>query len=580
MGQTHSQNSTSETTSRTGANPALGPALGHVIECNGATATIAAIATRPADNGQDWAVGQILSIEVGERRLIGLLFAIKAAAGSWDEVSSNRLVLSVELAGEIGMTGSGKPYFSSGLSTYPPIGSHARRLNDADLHTIYEAGGEVTLSLGVLSQARQIPALVSADALLSRHFAVVGTTGTGKSTAVAMILHQTAEQKPAQRILVLDPHNEYRQAFGHRAHAMTVDTLDLPFWLLTLEEFARVIFRGARVADEDLEILREMIPRAKQMYQDGGPTRMLRKGPPQTHTLTVDSPTPYRIADLLQLLDEDIGSLEGARRRLSMKRLKSRVDSVVQDPRFDFLFGSRNATDRISDVLGRVFRIPLDHRPITVFELSGIPSDVVDSVVSVLCRLAFDLALASTSAVRTLVVCEEAHRYIPADISKGFAPTRAAISRIAKEGRKYGVSLGIVSQRPHELDPTILSQCNTIFAMRLGNDADQDVIRRAISNGSRSSIGFLSSLADRECIAFGKAVPTPMRMTFDHVDVACRPSSQQASGPPSADRSPPVVSIEQIVRALRRESPSDADRAQDQSGSPAFPVKPGLRPPA
>ncbi len=139
---------------------------------------------------------------------------------------------------------------------------------------------------------------------------------------------------------------------------------------------------------------------------------------------------------------------------------------------------------------------------------------MVNSVVSVLSRLAFDIASWGGGTFEVLVLCEEAHRYVPHDRGAGFAPTRAAIARIAKEGRKYGAYIGIVTQRPGELDPTILSQCSTVFAMRLGNTKDQEIIRSAISDSSASTISFLSAIGNREAIAFGEGVATPMRMTF------------------------------------------------------------------
>jgi hypothetical protein len=145
--------------------------------------------------------------------------------------------------------------------------------------------------------------------------------------------------------------------------------------------------------------------------------------------------------------------------------------------------------------------------------------------VSVLARMAFEIALWSDGAYEIAVVCEEAHRYIPTDQSQAFGPTRTAIGRIAKEGRKYGVSLGIVTQRPSELDATVLSQCSTMFAMRLSNEADKAIVRSAVGVSSASTIAFLSSIADREAIAFGEAIATPMRMKFsDYRDESARPA--------------------------------------------------------
>ncbi|TIP31759.1 MAG: ATP-binding protein, partial [Mesorhizobium sp.] len=195
-----------------------------------------------------------------------------------------------------------------------------------------------------------------------------------------------------------------------------------------------------------------------------------------------DTPVPYRIADLLKQIDERMGLLESKNDRPTLKSLRTRIESAASDPRYRFMFNSRLIEDTIHETIGNIFRVPNHGRPVTCFEMAGMPSEVVNSVCSVLARLAFDLALWSEGRLRLLLLCEEAHRYMPADPRLGFAPTRHALSRIAKEGRKYGCYLGVVTQRPGELDPTILSQCSTFFAMRLANEQDQAIIRSAIAD--------------------------------------------------------------------------------------------------
>lgn len=536
-------------------------ATGIVIECNGTEATISTVAGKTEASDAYWAVGQLISIQVGKNRVVGLLHKVEYDAEAWDEEAENPITLRVELSGEVRHDEKRGMVFSGGITQYPYIGAEAHRIRKKDLTTIYRASDESAVTIGALSQAADIPAVVSVDALLSRHFAVVGTTGTGKSTAVTLLLHLIAKHKPNQRVLILDPHNEYTSAFGDKANTITAESLDLPFWLLNLEEFQQVIFRGREGSEEEVDALREFIPKAKTVYRYGSGNSVRRKAG-TGGSFTADTPVPYRLADLLKLIEEEIGSLDGALRRLTLRHLKSRVEAAINDPRFAFLFGSHDATDRIDGVLSNIYRVPIAGKPITVFQMSGIPSEVVNSVASVLCRLAFDIALASKSKVKTLVVCEEAHRYIPSDVGSAFAPTRDAIARIAKEGRKYGVSLAIITQRPNELDPTILSQCNTVFSLRLGNDEDQNVMRKAISNGSRSTLAFLSSLADRECIAFGSAVSTPMRMRFRNLSIAARPSSQHSEDGDSV-MAQANTSLTEIVTALRGSACGDEHAAEE-----------------
>ena len=183
---------------------------------------------------------------------------------------------------------------------------------------------------------------------------------------------------------------------------------------------------------------------------------------------------PYRISDLVALIDERMGKLENRSIWTKYHRLIARIETLGHDSRYTFMFNNLFVEDLMVQVLGDLFRLPVDGKPITVMQLAGFPAEVLDSVVSVMCRMAFEFGVWSDGAAPLLVACEEAHRYAPADKKLGFGPTLKALSRIAKEGRKYGVFLGAITQRPADLDSTILSQCSTVFAMRLANDRDQD----------------------------------------------------------------------------------------------------------
>ena len=192
------------------------------------------------------------------------------------------------------------------------------------------------------------------------------------------------------------------------------------------------------------------------------------------------------------------------------------------------MFGSLTVYDGMAQILGRLFRVPVNDKPITILELTGIPSEVVNVVVSVLCRMTFDFALWSEGKVPVTLVCEEAHRYVPANSAMGFEPAKRAIAKIAKEGRKYGASLCIVTQRPAEIDPTILSQCNTVFALRMSNDRDQAIVASAVSDTGSGLLEFLPALGQREAIAFGDGVALPVRIKFDELKKECLPRSSTA----------------------------------------------------
>lgn len=491
--------------------------IGRVTYCSGARATISTAASNiTGANADFWAVGRLISIDVAECRVVALVYEMKTDRAAWSDAGMNEVSVQVELVGEVSDGPGGLPKFKRGVTRYPPMGSVAHRIRSRDLECMHDLGERLSVEIGTLSQNDDIPATVSVEDMLRRHFAVVGTTGVGKSCAVSLLVRKALEVKDNLRVLFLDPHNEFGHAFPEHGHTLDASTLELPFWLFRFEEMEDIVFRGKPVEDE-ADILRELIALAKNHFRaEGNPVQAvtLARKALDAGGFSADTPAPYRMADVLRQIDEILGALEPRFDRLRLRSLKVRIDSLLNDPRFVFMFGRAGVEDNFADVLAKLFRLPAHGKPVSIVNLSGLPSDVMNAVVSVLARLAFDVAYASDGALQVLVVCEEAHRYVPVDTSLGFLPTRRAIAKIAKEGRKYGCSIGVVTQRPGELDPTILSQCSTVFAMRLANDRDQEIIRSAISDSSASTLSFLSALDTREAIAFGEGVATPMRMKF------------------------------------------------------------------
>ena len=526
--------------------------LGKVIAVDGAYATLMSYVVDSSQEPTDfWTVGRLITIHTVDGRVVGLVYKINASDKGWQE--RNNIEVHVELVGEIRQLPDGTDVFSRGIITYPPLGSIAHQIRANDLTVIHHPYGREAVEIGKLSQDETVPAVVCMEDMLQRHFAVVGSTGTGKSTSVALLVRKIVESCPKLRVLILDPHNEYAKAFPDQCVTISTDTLDLPFWLFQHEEFCEVIFRGRDNFEEEIDVLRDLIPVAKARYSqkvnNTHPSILKRaSGDP---AMTADTPVPYRMTDLFKLIDNEIGQLEGSHSRVVLKSLKNRLEALVNDHRYKFMFSQRTVSDNMSEVIGKIFRIPINDRPITSFQLIGLPSDVVNSVVSVLCRMAFDLAVWSKGACEVLVMCEEAHRYVPMDKAQGFGPTRRSISRIAKEGRKYGSYLGIVTQRPSELDPTILSQCSTIFAMRLSNDRDQTIIRSAISDSAASTLSFLSSIGNREAIAFGEGVSTPMRMRFENQPAKFIPGATKDEKPQDASGKPAEPNLDAIIESMR-----------------------------
>ena len=288
-------------------------------------------------------------------------------------------------------------------------------MTNADLRVIYELSGSGTINIGHLQQDPSVGGFINGTDMVGKHFAVLGTTGVGKSSGVAIILNELQKSRPDLRIFLVDPHNEYGRFFGDSAQVLTPRNLKLPFWLFNFEEIVDVFFHGRPGVDEEVEILSEVIPLAKGMYtQYRGSTKRLaaKMADPRNSGFTVETPVPYRLADLITLIDERMGKLENRSSRMFHHRLLTRIETLRNDPRYAFMFDNANVGgDTMAEVLSQLFRMPANGKPMTIMQLAGFPSEVVDAVMSVLCRMAFDFGLWSEGAIQLLFVCEEAHRY-------------------------------------------------------------------------------------------------------------------------------------------------------------------------
>jgi DNA helicase HerA-like ATPase len=498
--------------------------LGHVHAVSGSQATIGLLGTE-GFRRSGATVSTFVKIHSGKARLIGLITELSVEMASRDPRYCG--TARVDLTGEI-VDRTGTVRFRRGVTEYPTIGDPVTTLTNSELRLVFDPPGSKAVKIGQLQQDPTISVGVDIDEMLSKHFAVLGTTGVGKSSAVAFILQQILQARPAMRILLLDVHNEYSRCFGERGYMVNSRNLRLPFWLFNFEEIVDVLFGGRPGLDEEIEILADAIPLAKATYTQYRTADRLtvKRFDPKTIGYTVDTPVPYRLADLLAQIDERMGKLENRSSRLVHHKLMTRIETVSNDPRYAFMFENANVGgDTMTEAISQLFRVPADGKPMTILQLAGFPAEATDAVVSVLCRMAFDFGLWSDGASPMLFVCEEAHRYAAADRSTGFGPTRRAISRLAKEGRKYGVYLGLVTQRPAELDPTIISQCSTLFAMRMSNDHDQVLLRSAVADSAANLFAFVPALATREALVFGVGVPLPTRLTFPELPEHLLPRS-------------------------------------------------------
>ena len=414
---------------------------------------------------------------------------------------------------------TGKIYnFRRGVTRYPFPDAQVFPASSDDMRQLYAADDRAIIEIGTVYPTSDIRGALYIDAMLGKHFALLGSTGTGKSTAAALILHRICELAPQGHIGMIDPHGEYSAAFKTNGALYDVTNLAMPYWLMNFEEHCEVFLTtqgNERQLDADILAKCLLAARAKSRASEG------------IAKLTVDSPIPYLLSDLTNIIQAEMGKLDKAGENAPYMRLKTKIDEIKADPRYTFMFSGMMVADTMADFLGRIFRLPGDGKPISIIDVSGVPSDITSVVVAVLSRMVFDYAIWSRNEPQRpiLLVCEEAHRYVPAERDAHKSSVGKILGRIAKEGRKYGISLGLITQRPSDLAEGVLSQCGTIIAMRLNNDRDQAFVKAAMPEGARGFLDTIPALRNRECIICGEGVSIPIRVAIDDLEEFKRPAS-------------------------------------------------------
>ena len=418
---------------------------------------------------------------------------------------------------------TGRVYgFRRGVTRYPMPGAEVFPATTGDLRMIHADDGRGALEIGTVYPTRDIRAGLHVDALLGRHFALLGSTGTGKSTAAALILHRICEAAPHGHVMMIDPHGEYAAAFRDTGEILDVSNLKLPYWLMNFEEHCEILLQGS---GNDLQADKDIL--AKCLLDARAKSRLAGS----LGKVTVDSPIPYLLSDLARVLTDAMGKLDKSGTSAPYMRIRTKVDGLRADPRYQFLFSGLLVGDTMAEFIARLFRLPAAGKPISIIDVSGVPSDITRTVVAVLARLVFDFAVWGRDETTRpiLLVCEEAHRYVPGEGRGTSSSAGRVLARIAKEGRKYGISLGLITQRPSDLAEGVLSQCGTIIAMRLNNERDQAFVKAAMPEGARGFLDSIPALRNRECIICGEGVSIPIRVSFDALEEHRRPASEDPS---------------------------------------------------
>lgn len=580
--------------------------IGSVISVSGNSVTVqlsdSVKSNSPIIDGVVYRIGQIgsfLKIPLGYASLFGIVTKIGAAAipenisaalkDNYD-ILTNRQWLTLTLIGE--QIGS---RFERGISQSPTTGDSVHIVTLSDLEYVY--GGydkKASINVGNISVSESLNAYLCLDRLISRHFAILGSTGSGKSNAVGIILNAIIEKKlPRARILLLDPHGEYNSVFGNSSRVFQVNSscneqrLFIPYWALSFSEFIN-LFDGT-LNDANREYLRTKIVDAKTQGAK------VNRIPIDPAMITADSPIPFSVKQLWFELDDFERQTFAERADPTTKQLIKKGDandlisneykpaaagggkpflnnqakgilgyldslrSRLKDTRYAFLFKPGDYTPDLTgkiekDLSKLLFSWVGNNEPVTILDISDVPSEIMMSIAGTLLNIVYEAMFwGQDSQVGgrhqpLLIALEEAHNYLRSGESSIASRT---VQRIAKEGRKYGVGLLLVTQRPSELDETVLSQCGTIIALRMNNSKDRGYVAAAIQDELQAIVDLLPSLRTGEGILSGEGVSIPSRIQFYKLSNAPKSADPEVTSKWSKDCSQNEDDYKQLVSLWR-----------------------------
>ncbi len=478
--------------------------------------------------GETYAIGQfgsIVRIHFGRRLIYALVGRLRMKAeyeterGLAPRASSDERIIEADLFGEGEWTrdADGAPHlgFQRGVATYPLPQQTVYLTPQSELRLIYGHTKGAVIRLGEHVGSGGASCYADLNELLGKHTAVLGSTGTGKSATVAAIVHSVLERGVARgyktwkpRIVILDPHNEYGAAFPTSCRLSTDDgTLSLPYWFLSFQEtVALFIGKTEFVATSQSNIIKTALIEARK----AGATLIGL----DASELTVDSPTPYLLASFLEQVNLQRPPGKDKKEQEPFNSVVNKLEVLRRDARMNFMMAPWDGT---SDPFGGVVLQLMDAKsPVRIVDLSGVPNEVAGVASALIARTLFNLKVWQTPQERAadpvLLVCEEAHRYVPNRGEAQYEAAQEAIRRVAKEGRKYGIGLLLVSQRPSEVEETVLSQCNSWIVLRVTNESDCAHVRAILPDSMAGLTKMLSGLRRQEAIFVGEAATLPSRV--------------------------------------------------------------------
>ena len=460
--------------------------------------------------------GSYVVIRQGDLRILAIIGRVYERLDDANLEKPHRYIY-IKPMGEL----KGRKSFQRGVKRYPTLGAEIHVVNSREINSIFSDVNQYGFKVGYMSGSVPVPVSLNPSAMFGRHFAILGQSGSGKSWTVTSLLQTAISTMPNAHIIMLDLHGEYcwrdddgelHSAFDKKVvRYLDARDLEIPYWVMTYNDLVELLIdpddKNASIQKAFLkDVLQELKePEAKSVG---------------IGTVSIDSPIYFSIDEVYKRFKEaneakvEFGKAEGVMYgRFDEFLLK--LQSRLNDSRYDFLLKPEKRTDStsLSGLLRDFVGLGTPKAQITVIDLSSVPFDIRPSITAQVGRIAFEFNLWNPENRKfpILLVCEEAHSYIPREGTGQFEGTRKTMERIAKEGRKYGVGLAVISQRPHELSETVLAQCGTFICLRITNPTDQEYVKNLVPEGEGDVLKMLPGLGRGEALALGEGSPMPVR---------------------------------------------------------------------
>ncbi len=537
--------------------------LGHLVEVTGESfvalldsslENLAADRMIGMDKIRVGQVGSYLMVKQSDTKILCMVESM------WTETNSDghdEQKLRITPLGEFNSSGN----FKRGILHFPTIGATLEVVSNWSLERIFSDHSDVYYKVGKLSSFESIDVYLDPSTFFGRHSAILGQTGSGKSWTVTSLIQSALRYMPNAHIIIMDMHGEYgdkktgdlASSPFPKSKVRCMDALDLemPYWLLTYADLAELF-----ISEDDINatvqhaFLRNIL----------GELRIdANKGAGLGH-VTVDSPVYFSLEELRESFvkaneetsdfGRDKGPLHG-----KLNQLLVRMSSMMNDSRYDFMLKPklRTSTETLVDLMRDFVGLGDPKANVTVLNLSAVPYDVAPTVTALIGRLAFEFNFWNPKCLEFPIwlVCEEAQQYIPRDPHSRFKESRRTMEHISRAGRKYGVGLCVVSQRPHELSETVLAQCGTFLCLHISNPDDQEYLRDMVPDSSRGTFAQITALSSGEVVAMGAAVPMPVRFKMNLPNPP--PNSSDVDFAEKWSKGGEEIDVEQLVRNWHRQ---------------------------